>query len=109
MSLYAKYVQEKTNKFVVETDYAFATYCYPRDGEVYIEDIYVIPECRMTDVASKMADRIVEEAKRKGCTKLLGSVVPSNKGSTASMKVLLAYGMRLQSCVNDFVIFEKEI
>lgn len=109
MSLYAKYVHEKTSKLIVETDQAFATYLFTDETTVYIEDIYVVPEARNTDVASIIADSIVAIAKEKGCTKLLGSVVPSNKGSTASMKVLLAYGMRLKSCNNDFIIFEKEI
>ena len=56
-----------------------------------------------------MADEIAKIAKKEGCTKMLGSVVPSAKNSTISLKVLLAYGMTLQSSTNDFIIFEKEI
>lgn len=110
MSLYADYLREKTTDNIIETDKGFATYRYLDNNKtVYIVDIYVRPDFRKTDVASTMADTIVEEAHKKGCNKLLGSVVPSNKNSTISMLVLLAYGMDLDSSSNDFVVFKKEI
>lgn len=110
MSLYANYLREKTNDEILETDKGFATYRYlDNDKTVYIVDIYVLPDFRNTHEASKMADSIIAEAKEKGCTKMIGSVVPSAKGSTASLKVLLAYGMTLDSSTNDFILFKKEL
>ena len=76
---------------------------------VYIVDLYILPDFRREHVASFLADSIVEEAKLKGCNKLLGSVVPSNKNSTTSLKVLLGYGMVLESSSNDFIVFRKDI
>jgi len=88
----------------------FATYRYLEDGKtVYIVDIYIIPELRKNGEAAMLADKIVAEAKERGCVELLGSVVPSMKNSTTSMKVLLGYGMSLSSAANDFIIFRKEI
>lgn len=110
MRMYGKYLAEKTNDLLVETDKGFATYRYlDNEKAVYIIDLYVLPDFRQTNIASTIADNIVREAKEKGCTKLLGSVVPSNKGSTISLKVLLAYGMYLESSTNDFIIFRKDI
>lgn len=110
MSMYAEYLREKTSDLILETVQGFATYRYLPDGHtVYIVDIYVTPGFRKTNVASTMADNIVEEAKLKGCTKLLGSVVPSSKNSTAGIQVLLSYGMSLESSSNDFVVFGKGI
>lgn len=112
MSLYGQYVLEKTSDKIIELEHAFATYRYlDHQGikAVYIVDIYVSPEFRKTNVASTIADNIVQEALLFGCKVLLGSVVPSNKSSTASVKVLLAYGMRLESSTNDFLLFKKEI
>lgn len=107
--MWANYLKEKTEDLIRETDQGFATYKYIDEKTVYIMDLYVHPDFRKSNVASSMADSIIGEAKSKGCTKLLGSVVPSNKNSTDSLKVLLAYGMRLKSSSNDFIVFEKEI
>jgi ribosomal protein S18 acetylase RimI-like enzyme len=110
MSLYANYIKEKTTDHILESEHGFLTYRYlDEDKSVYIIDLYVMPDFRKIGIASAMADHVVAEAKLRGCTKLLGSVVPSNKYSTDSLKVLLAYGMILESASNDFVIFKKEI
>lgn len=108
MSLYAEYIKERTNKEIIESNQGFATYSFAEAG-VYIEDIYVQPEHRKSGIASKLADQIVEIAKSKGISKLYGSVVPSASGSTASCSVLIAYGMRLSSSTNNFILFEKDI
>lgn len=110
MSMYADYLKERTKDLIVETASGFATYRYLDDDKtVYIVDIFVIPEDRKSKAASLMADGIVKVAKERGCTKLIGSVVPSTNNSTTSMKVLLGYGMVLDSAANDFIIFKKEI
>jgi ribosomal protein S18 acetylase RimI-like enzyme len=109
-SLYSKYIAERTNDKVLEIPEGFATYRYINDNKaVYIIDIYVLPEFRNKKIACEMADRIVKEAKELGCKELIGTVVPSAKGSTASLKVLLGYGMTLNSAANDVVVFRKEI
>lgn len=110
MSLYAKYLTERTNDRILEINHGFATYrILPEQKAVYIVDIFVDPDFRKAGTASQMADEIAKIAKKEGCIKMLGSVVPSMKNSTASLKVLLAYGMTLQSSASDFIIFEKEI
>ena len=109
MSLYGDYLRERTFDEIIETEKGFATYRFMDDSCVYIIDIYVKPEFRKSGAASDIADTIVEIAKKRGCYKLMGSVVPSTKGSTTSLKVLLGYGMSLESSSNDFIIFSKEI
>ena len=108
MSLYAEYLKERTNDEILETARGFATYRFV-EKSVYIIDIYVVPQFRKTGEASQMADNIAKMAKELGYKKIIGSVVPSNKESTSSLKVLLAYGMRLSSSSQDFIIFEKEL
>lgn len=110
MSLYADYLEERTNDRIMECATGFATYRYINDGKsVYIIDIFTVPEARKTGMAGHIADMIVEEARAKGCKELLGTVVPSTKSSTASLKVLLGYGMCLQSASQDLVVFRKDI
>lgn len=110
MSLYAKYLAELTDDRLLEVNHGFATYrILPDQKAVYIIDIFVDSDFRKAGTAAQMADEIEKIGKKEGCTKMLGSVVPSRKKSTESMKVLLAYGMRLQSSGNDFIFFERDI
>lgn len=108
MSLYAQYINERENKQILETEQGFATYSFTKDG-VYIEDIFVSKDYRHNNVASQLADQIIEIAKQKGCTKVFGSVVPSANNSTISLKVLLSYGFKLNSSTNNFILMSKEI
>lgn len=109
MSHYADYILERTNDKIIETDFGWATYRYIKQA-VYIIDIYVVPQKRKNGIAAYMADLIAEEAKKEfGCTEMLGTVVPSTKHSTTSLKVLLAYGMELHSATADLIVFRKEI
>lgn len=110
MSLYGEYLKERTNDEIIEMLSGFATYRYVEGGKtVYIVDIYTCPESRGEGYAGAMADKIAALAKEKGCTSMLGSVVPSAKGSTTSLRVLLAYGMRLDSAGSDFIFLRKDI
>lgn len=110
MSMYGKYLTERTNDRILETGHGFATYrMLPEQKAVYIVDVYVERDFRKAGTASQMADEIAKIAKKEGFTKMLGSVVPSTKNSTDSMRVLLAYGMTVQSSSNDFIIFEKRL
>lgn len=109
MSLYADYVQELMGNHVVESPDGFATYRFTDEHTVYIMDIYIVPSARNRGLSKDVADQIVEIAKKRGCTRLLGSVIPSAKGSTESVKVLLAYGMVLDSSTTDFIVFRKDI
>lgn len=107
-SLYAQYMKERVDCYIEENEKGFASYKF-FDDACYIEDIFVLPEFRKTNVASEIADNITKVAKEKGCNWLLGSVVPSSNGSTTSMKVLLAYGFQLLSAKENFIWFRKRL
>jgi ribosomal protein S18 acetylase RimI-like enzyme len=107
MHKYAEYLKLH-GKSLIEVDEGYATYMELNDG-MYIQDIYVRPEHRNEGVASKMADMIAMIAKSKGLKKLYGTVKPSFQYSTESMKILLAYGFRINSSAIDAIALEKEI
>lgn len=109
MSLYADYLKERTNDLILEDEGGFATYRYVDAKTVYLIDIFVVPEDRKSGQGRHMADLIALEAKNKGCTEMLGTVIPSNKGSTTSLDVLRAYGMTLKSSAENLIIFRKDI
>lgn len=108
-SLYSLYIQEREkDKHIMETSQGFATYMFTEKG-VYIEDIFVLKEYRETGVAAHLADMICDLAKEKGHKAAFGSVVPSANNSTVSLEVLLAYGFKLDSCSNNFILMRKDI
>lgn len=109
MSLFSEYLAERTNTQIIETTQGFATYKFLEDNTIYLEDLFVKPEFRRSHVASELADKVCALGKVKGCTHLIGSVVPSAKNSTESIKVLLAYGMKVSKSMNDFIVFRKEL
>lgn len=108
MSLFGDYIKERAGKQIVEDEFGFATYSFIKEG-CYIEDLYVIPAQRKSGHASRLADRIVNVCKSKGCTALIGTVATGANGATDSLKVLLAYGFKLQSAQNEMVLLRKEI
>lgn len=108
MSLFRDYILERGGKEIIESEKGFATYYYINDG-CYIEEIFVKPEFRKSGEASKLANEISEIAKSKGCSNLYGTVCPSANGSTNSLKVLLAYGFKLDSSINNLIVMKKEL
>lgn len=110
MSLYADYLKEITDDEIIESELGFVTYRHlPDQSATYIIDIYVIPEARLLGKAAKFADDVSKIAKAKGFKKVIGTVVPSKKHSTESLKALVGYGMMLKSAGQDFIILEKDI
>lgn len=108
MSLLANYFRERENFHTMETEEAFVTYSIT-GTQCYIKDIYVLPDHRKDGVASNLADKVVGEAKKLGCTMLVGSVCPSANRATDSMKVLLCYGMKISHIEKDLIFMVKEI
>lgn len=109
MSLYKAYLTEKTDKFVIETDKGFIVFNFPDDKTCYIEDVFVLKEHRNSYAGSDLVDQVYSIAKSKNCSKILGSIVPTSKNSTASLKAIMAYGMQLDSATTNFILFSKEI
>jgi predicted GNAT superfamily acetyltransferase len=107
-SLYAQYLKDREEYEIVENEFGFATYKV-FENEVYIRDIYVVPEKRKVGMAKTMADQVCFYAKQKGAQKLIGSVDITASGATDSLKVLLAYGMSIQSLNGSMIYLFKMI
>jgi ribosomal protein S18 acetylase RimI-like enzyme len=107
-SKWVQYIQERESTQVYETEEGFAT--YKINGlECYLSDIYVLPEFRKQNIASKMADQIAIIAKEQGCKYLLGSVCPTANNADTSLRVLQAYGMRLVSAKDNIIYMVKDL
>lgn len=110
-SLYAQYLTERTEDHILEDKFGFATYRFLNENQVYIIDLYVVPNFRNRNIAANYADQICKIAKETHpcMNTLIGTVNPSAKGATESVKVLLAYGMVVDSSSNNVIVFRKEI
>lgn len=108
MSMLLEYFKEREGAESIETDEGFATYIIS-DSECYLKDIFVRPEFRKAGTATRIANEVVRIARLKGCTFLTGSVCPKAKNSTASLQVLIGYGMELFSSQDNLIIFKKDI
>jgi GNAT superfamily N-acetyltransferase len=107
-SLYGQYIKEQNNKEIIEDERGFATYFFTPDG-CLVEDIFVVKEYRSKGVAKEMLDKISIIAKENGCKKMIGTVVPTCKGSTHSLQAALSYGFKLDSCRQNLICYIKEL
>lgn len=108
MSKYLDYLKERLNVESIETEEGFVTYSFSEDL-VYIQDIYVVPHLRKSNIAKTLADKVVEIAKERGITKVLGSVALNTSSRDDSIKVLHAYGMKISHYDNHIIYFIKEV
>lgn len=109
MSMYGAYLKERLGDDIIENEKGFATYRFVGEDTVYVIDVYVHPDFRKQGVASDFSDTIMEIGKKRGCTKMITSVVPSPNGSTNSIRAIIAYGFELDSAANGFILFKKDI
>lgn len=107
-SLYAQYIKEREGLNVVETEHGFASYELDKDF-AYIVDIYVLPQHRKSGLASELADKVQEIAKRHNVRILLGSIDPKASGADVSEKALLGYGFKKSHETDALVFYKKEI
>ena len=108
MSLFGDYLRERTTIEIIEKDYGFITYSFAGE-ECYIRDLYIDPNHRFAGMAASLADLVTVIAKQRGCKYLTGTVCPDAKNGNDSLKVLMAYGMKLHSSTNNLIIFKKDI
>jgi GNAT superfamily N-acetyltransferase len=109
VSLYKEYLKEREDKDIVESEKGFATFKTFENGECYLQDIYVVPSERKNGVATEMANKVVEIAKERQCTLLVGSVCTEDQNATRNMKVFLAYGMEIYKNVGTMIFLKKKI
>jgi ribosomal protein S18 acetylase RimI-like enzyme len=107
--MFPEYFKELKNLELYQTEYGFVLYRIQNEGQLYIRDLYVKPEYRRGGLGFKMADELVELAKKQGCTMMIADVEPTNGNATSSVKFILAYDMQVAEANDDEILFVKEI
>lgn len=106
MSLWGEYIKEKYNKGIVEDDNGFSTYLI-FNKEIYIEDIYIVPEKRDQNywrILWKQLKPIIlaNECETISCCIFLKSNNPEN-----SLGWLLKLGFKLTHIIDNNIIYLK--
>jgi len=107
-SLFAQYVKELANQDVIEHEHGFIWYEVSANT-CYAREVYVSPTHRKSGLVREMLQVLLTRVKAQGCTKLQGSVVPSNANSTASLQFLLHMGFKLEAASPNFILLSKDI
>lgn len=108
MSLWADYHKERLGWETIELEGGFIAYSIALPF-CCINEIYVKPDLRNKDIASRLGDQVVLKAKEAGCTHLWSQVSVLANGSTDALKATLAYGFKVSKAQEDRVILVKEI
>jgi GNAT superfamily N-acetyltransferase len=91
--MYAKYLKERENKEIQETDYGFVIYQVNNDEKyIYAIDVYVAKEHRGRGFGSSLMDFVAKKGKEIGCDKFYTSADRSSLGYENSMLAILNYG-----------------
>lgn len=108
MSLYSEYIKERAGIDTLETENGFMSYRI-QGKECFINDVYVRPEHRLTGEGARMLGAVIAIAKEQGCSLLTSTVCPMAKGSTESLKAVLASGFSLWESTTNLISFKREI
>ena len=108
LSLQAQYEWEREGIRSIEKRWGFIRFKFEEDY-CYISSVFILPQYRMQEAASVLAEEVEEAAKARGIKRLLGSVDPDLKGAHESQLVMLKRGFKLSHIHGRLIIYEKGI
>ena len=107
-SLWADYQAETWGAKTIEQDEGFI--CFQTFPEhLYVQEIYVRPECRKEGVASKLAAKVEQIAVALGKSALTAKVDTAQRTAALSMQAQLGYGFVPFHAEGGIVWFRKEL
>lgn len=94
--MWTEYLKEREGFESLESQYGFATYQFTPQNEMYVRDLYVMPEFRRSGFATQIADALTSIALEKKCYVMIGTVSLGLPSTTDSVKALLFYGFNVR-------------
>lgn len=109
--MFVEYLKERHGQDAVVWEQGFVIYEFLEPNIVYIRHIYVRPKFRRGNVGTELGDAVVDIARKKGCTVLVGAIEMSatEETKTGAMLGFLDYGMTPWKSDSENVYFRKEI
>ncbi len=92
-SLFADYWREKGH-FIAETDQGFMSAIIHSDT-CYVDNFYVRPESRGTNLAFRLTLQVIEHAKNQGCTMFAADVYKSDPMYNYNVDLHKHFGMEI--------------
>lgn len=108
MSLWSDYYSERLGWLTIEEPDGFVLFAL-NPPTATIEDIYVAPHARKSNLALSLANRVSAFARNEGCTELVTQVWPGTKGAEHAVRINIAYGFKMIGAENGRIIFKKEL
>jgi len=108
-SHYAMYVEEiEIGSFVEEYEWGFFKYQVATDN-LYIADLYVIPERRRSGLAVDVANYLQDKARELGLKYITTTVATSTTTVTPNLRKYINYGFKVFKSDERFVYMVKEV
>lgn len=115
-SMYARYKLELENVYTIETDYGFCNYkvesINEASVEIYLQEVYVLPECRGNRKASVFADLSIKDAENRfkvPVSTIYTTVAVAGNNVEKSLRAITDYGFKLCAANTELIYFKKGI
>ena len=108
MSMLSDYYKEKADAFTIENEFGFLIYQII-ENEFYIQELYIVPDKRITGAAKYFLDESYKRAKEAGCTYASCSINIRSKDPETPLIFNLKNGYKIHSLTNEKIILTKEI
>lgn len=108
MNPWARYLNERYGHESIEEDWGFVTYKIVPPF-IALEDLYIVPEQRQRGAGTKALKKIEDIGRAHQATHVWAQVQLMDRGSTESMKAILAVGFKMIEAQNNRIVLHKEI
>jgi len=108
MSLWSDYYSERLGWLTIEEPDGFVLFAL-NPPRATIEDIYVAPRARKSNLALSLANRVSALARDAGCSEIITQVWPGTKGAEHATRINIAYGFKMIGAENGRIIFSKAL
>lgn len=107
-TLYAKYVKERRDGDILETDHSFVTYKII-GNECQIIDLYVDNKFRKKGLCNNIIDELSEIARSKGCDHLSGNIYFLDPGHKITLLSAIKLGFEIINANNSVITICKRL
>jgi GNAT superfamily N-acetyltransferase len=109
-SHYASYIKEQLpNAEVVETDFGFITCQLLTDGEVFLRDIYVMPEKRSTNCPGELLNLASGWAIKHGARVMVATVHTNVGNPSRTLAFALKHGWEVTGAESGAILVMKSL
>lgn len=107
--MYFNYIAERQDRMHLTSESGFALFDLSASGELYIADLYVVPEKRGSGALEKLINGLVQIGRQYRMEIITGRIYPGVKGADRTLAAAQKVGFRLHSAEAGCIIIKKII